>query len=174
MSARTGSLTLPVAKTRSGAEEPTVPFALCRTIALHGPSHGTYICLKPRRMEKHMSPCEKQRLTVAQMDTHACAPCSGSEHVHSYGNICPHARNICDHVCCYLHNSFSHCLSHGRSHTHKARRHTPSHCTLCTLPMPVFSCSQMERGSRSFFTNLLILPPQLFFFHLHPLLSEGV
>lgn len=39
LSARASSLTLLVAKTRSGAEEPTVTLAHCRTIASHGPSH---------------------------------------------------------------------------------------------------------------------------------------
>lgn len=38
-SARTGSLALPVAKAQSGAEGPTVSLPLCRTIALHRPSH---------------------------------------------------------------------------------------------------------------------------------------
>lgn len=36
LSARAGSLTLLVAKTRSGAEQPTVTLAHCRTIASHG------------------------------------------------------------------------------------------------------------------------------------------
>lgn len=38
LSARTGSLALPVAKTRSGGEEPTATLPLCRAIASHGPS----------------------------------------------------------------------------------------------------------------------------------------
>lgn len=38
LSARAGSLMLPVAKTRIVAGELTVTLALCRTIALHGPS----------------------------------------------------------------------------------------------------------------------------------------
>lgn len=40
--------------------------------------------------------------------------------------------------------------------------HTHTHSTLCTLPMLVFPCLQMERGSRSSFSNLLFLSPLRF------------
>lgn len=50
--------------------------------------------------------------------------------------------------------------------------HSWTHTTLCTLPVLVFSCLQMERGSRSFFSNLLFHFPLLF--RLHPQLSKGV
>lgn len=165
LSARTGSLTLPVAKTRSSAEEPTVTFALCRTIALHRPSHGTYIyiCLKPRRMESM-----RKAAVNCSTNGHSCM-CSTLrlEHVHSYGTSARmHAiYSTMSVVLCTI--PFSRCLSHRRIHTHKAQWHTLSHCTLCTLPMPVFSCLQIERSSRSFFTNLLSAPPPNFL-HLHP------
>lgn len=40
--------------------------------------------------------------------------------------------------------------------------HTHTQSTLCTLPMLVFPCLQMERGSRSSFSNLLFLSPLRF------------
>lgn len=40
--------------------------------------------------------------------------------------------------------------------------YTHTQSTLCTLPMLVFPCLQMERGSRSSFSNLLFLSPLRF------------
>lgn len=182
LAARTGSLTLPVAKTRSGAEELTVTLALCRTIALHGPSHERYhITFGARRY----SICARNKGTWENKGIHTE---SSSKLLHKWTHLCENVHafsgaiacallllvhllsciNICYRSCFPLYSSFSHCLSHKDTvthrhiHTHKTQWRTLAHCTLCTLPVLVFSCLQMERGSRSFFGNLLFLSPLLF------------
>lgn len=161
LSARTGSLTLLVAKTQSSAEEPTVTLPLCRTIDFARTltrmlSHAADVCAWNKG----------QLVTVAQMDT--CWQVQTCKNMHTWtgAKTCSLIQYTCISICyclsCHLLcNPSSHRLSHKDTFTHQTQWRTLTHCTLA-LPVLVFSCLQMERGSRSFFSNLLFFSPLLF------------
>ncbi len=81
--------------------------------------------------------------------------CALIQHIYSHASVCA-TLSLC--------NSVSHCLSNSDTQAHSYKKHNGAHthCTVCTLPVLVFSCLQMEQGSRSFFSNLLFLSPLLF------------
>lgn len=192
LSARTGSLTLPVAKTRSGGEESTVTLPLRRIVALHIPSHEWHCiafsqcsCHKstwtnkgihmeksaPNRCINGHSPMQTPGWQSASTGWSRCSiPCALLQYIYLHASI---YAAISVFLCTVL--AQRHSDTQAQLHTDKTQwrtlTHTHTHSTLCTLPMLVFPCLQMEWGSRSSISNLLF--PLASPFSLHSLSEYG-
>lgn len=141
LSARAASLALPVAKTRIGAGELTVTLALCRAVALHGPScrSGCVTYLMLQFLFIFLLVYEKMMHKLPPMGE--CAP--ASTYMHQF------------------HPTNTH--THTFAHVKTTLWHTFTYWILCSLAS---ACSQMERGSPSFFfpvTYFLVSPLRFFF-----------
>lgn len=144
-SAHTGSLTLPVAKTRSGAEEPTLTLSLCRTMALHGLSHECY-------QGKHLTRQTKaQKNAMETVYLTSCSPFIREKVKKKQKPKKLHA----EHQVSVTVTRQQTQSSFTQWSLHNAQWRTLTNCTLCTLLVLAFYCLQMEPGWQSFFTNLL-------------------